>query len=78
MTNNDQITLVEIRERLVRIETILEEQDYKAIQKMAEEALALARKNEKAIASLQAAIKWVVALVMAAVLGALLKMVIVQ
>ena len=78
MTNNDQITLVEIRERLVRIETILEEQDYKAIQKMADEALALARKNEKAIASLQAAIKWVVALVMAAVLGAILKMVIVQ
>ena len=78
MTNNDQITLVEIRERLVRIETILEEQDYKAIQKMAEEALALARKNEKAIASLQAAIKWVVALVMASVLGAILKMVIVQ
>lgn len=78
MTNNDQITLVEIRERLVRIETILEEQDYKAVQKMAEEALALARKNEKEIASLQAAIKWVVALVMAAVLGAILKMVIVQ
>lgn len=78
MTNNDQITLVEIRERLVRIETILEEQDYKAVQKMAEEALALARKNEKAVASLQAAIKWVVALVMAAVLGAILKMVIVQ
>lgn len=78
MTNNDQITLVEIRERLVRIETILEEQDYKAIQKMAEEALALAKKNEKAIASLQAAIKWVVALVMAAVVGAILKMVIVQ
>lgn len=78
MTNNDQITLVEIRERLVRIETILEEQDYKAVQKMAEEALTLARKNEKAIASLQAAIKWVVALVMAAVLGAILKMVIVQ
>lgn len=78
MTNNDQITLVEIRERLVRIETILEEQDYKAVQKMAEEALALARKNEKAITSLQAAIKWVVALVMTAVLGAILKMVIVQ
>lgn len=78
MTNNDQITLVEIRERLVRIETILEEQDYKAIEKMAEEALALAKKNEKAIASLQAAIKWVVALVMAAVVGAILKMVIVQ
>ena len=75
---NDQITLVEIRERLVRIETILEEQDYKSVQKTADEALALARKNEKAIASLQAAIKWVVALVMAAVLGAILKMVIIQ
>ena len=78
MTNNDQITLVEIRERLARIETILEEQDYKSVQKTADEALALSQKNEKAVASLQAAIKWVVALVMAAVIGAILKMVIVQ
>lgn len=75
---NDQITLVEIRERLVRIETILEEQDYKVVSKTADEALALAKKNEKSISSLQAIIKWVVGLVMAAIIGAILKMVIVQ
>ena len=75
---NDQITLVEIRERLVRIETILEEQDYKSVQKTADEALALARKNEKSILSLQSIVKWTVGLVMAAVVGAILKMIIVQ
>ena len=46
MDNKDQITLIEIRERLVRIETILEEQDYKAIAKTADDAMALAKKNE--------------------------------
>jgi hypothetical protein len=75
---NDQITLVEIRERLVRIETILEEQDYKSVQKTADEALALARKNEKSVLSLQSIVKWTVGLVMAAVVGAILKMIIVQ
>lgn len=75
---NDQITLVEIRERLVRIETILEEQDYKSVQKTADEALALARKNEKSISSLQSIVKWTVGLVMTAVVGAILKMIIVQ
>lgn len=78
MTNNDQITLVEIRERLARIETILEEQDYKSVQKTADEALALARKNEKSISSLQSIVKWTVGLVMAAVVGAILKMIIIQ
>lgn len=75
---NDQITLVEIRERLARIETILEEQDYKSVQKTADEALALARKNEKSISSLQSIVKWTVGLVMASVVGAILKMIIIQ
>ena len=66
MEQNAQITLVEIRERLVRIETILEEQDYKALQKMAEEAYSMAQKNEKNIAELQSYVKWFVM----AILGA--------
>lgn len=77
-STTDQITLVEIRERLVRIETILEEQDYKAVSKTADEALAIARKNEKDISSLKAIVKWVVGLVMAAIVGAILKMIIIQ
>lgn len=66
MSANDQITLVEIRERLVRIETILEEQDYKAVEKTADDALTLAKKNDRAIADLQSYVKWFVM----AVLGA--------
>ena len=71
MDTKDQITLVEIRERLVRIETILEEQDYKAVAKEAEEALALAIKNEKAIFELQSYVKWFVMAVLGAFIAAI-------
>ena len=70
MDTKDQITLVEIRERLVRIETILEEQDYKAVEREAEEALALAKKNEKAVVELQSYVKWFVMAVLGAVIAA--------
>lgn len=70
MDNKDQITLVEIRERLVRIETILEDQDYKAVEREAEEALALAKKNEKAVGELQSYVKWFVMAVLGAVVAA--------
>ena len=66
----DQITLVEIRERLVRIETILEEQDYKAVEKTADDALTLAKKNDRAIADLQSYVKWFVMAVLGAVVAA--------
>ena len=66
----DQITLVEIRERLVRIETILEEQDYKAVEKTADDALTLAKKNDRAIADLQSYVKWFVMAVLGAVIAA--------
>lgn len=71
MNNNDQITLIEIRERLVRIETILEEQDYKAVEKTADDALSLAQKNEKAVAELQSYIKWFVLAVLGAFVSAI-------
>lgn len=70
MDNKDQITLVEIRERLVRIETILEEQDYKSVEKTAEDALSLAHKNEKAVGELQSYVKWFVMAVLGAVIAA--------
>lgn len=70
MATNDQITLVEIRERLVRIETILEDQDYKAVEKTAEDALFLAKKHDKAIAELQSYVKWFVMAVLGAVIAA--------
>lgn len=70
MEQNAQITLVEIRERLVRIETILEEQDYKALQKMAEEAYSMSQKNEKNIAELQSYVKWFVMAILGAFIAA--------
>ena len=70
MPANDQITLVEIRERLVRIETILEEQDYKAGEKTADDALTLAKKNDRAIADLQSYVKWFVMAVLGAFIAA--------
>lgn len=70
MSANDQITLVEIRERLVRIETILEEQDYKAVEKTADDALTLTKKNDKAIADLQSYVKWFVMAVLGAFIAA--------
>lgn len=70
METKDPVTLIEIRERLVRIETILEEQDYKAVEREAEEALALAKKNEKAVGELQSYVKWFVMAVLGAVIAA--------
>lgn len=71
MEQNAQITLVEIRERLVRIETILEEQDYKALQKMAEEAYSMSQKNEKNVSELQSYVKWFVMAVLGAFIAAI-------
>lgn len=71
MEQNAQITLVEIRERLVRIETILEEQDYKALQKAAEEAYSMSQKNEKNISELQSYVKWFVMAVLGAFIAAI-------
>lgn len=76
MSANDQITLVEIRERLVRIETILEEQDYKAVEKTADDALTLAKKNDRAVADLQSYVKWFVMAVLGAFIAAVCALVI--
>lgn len=76
MNNSDQITLIEIRERLVKIETILEQQDYKSVCKTSEDALFLAQKNEKSIAELQGYVKWFVMAVIGAFIAALCALVI--
>lgn len=68
---NDQITLIEIKERLVRIETILEEQDFKAVSKTADEALSIAQENKKDVAELQSYVKWFVMAVLGAFIAAI-------
>lgn len=78
MTDKDQITLIEIRERLVRIETILEEQDYKAVEKTADDALAVAKNNAEDIAKLQNIVSWVIRAIIGAVISAVLAFVLVK
>lgn len=78
MTEKDQITLIEIRERLVRIETILEEQDYKAVEKTADDALAIAKNNAENITKLQNIVSWVIRAIIGAVISAVLAFVLVK
>lgn len=78
MDSKDQITLVEIRERLVRIETILEEQDYKAVMKTADDALALAKNNNEDIAKLQNILSWVIRAIIGAVISGIMAFILVK
>lgn len=78
MNSNDQITLIEIRERLVRIETILEEQDYKSVSKTADDALAMAKNNAEEIAKLQNILSWVIRAVIGAVISAVMAFILIK
>ena len=71
MNQSDQITLIEIKERLVRIETILEEQDFKAVSKTADEALSMAQENKRDVSELQSYVKWFVMAVLGAFIAAI-------
>mgnify|MGYP003305624323 CR=1 FL=1 len=71
MTEEEKKTLIEIRERLVKIETILSQQDYRAVEIKANTALDKTKKNEEEISNIRASIKWVVITVIGAFLLAL-------
>ena len=63
--------IIDIRERLVRIETILNQLDLNGVSKTAEEAMSLAEKNNKDIAELQSYVKWFVMAVIGAFIAAI-------
>lgn len=63
--------IIDIRERLVRIETILNQLDFNRISETAEEALQKSKTNSKAIADLQSYIKWFVMAVLGAFVAAI-------
>lgn len=63
--------IIDIRERLVRIETILNQLDFNRISETAEEALQKSETNSKAIADLQSYIKWFVMAVLGAFVAAI-------
>lgn len=63
--------IIDIRERLVRIETILNQLDLNGVSKTAEEAMSLAEKNSKDIAELRSYVKWFVMAVIGAFIAAI-------
>ena len=63
--------IIDIRERLVRIETILNQIDFNNISKVADEALQKSEENSKAIAELQSYVKWFVMAVLGAFIAAI-------
>lgn len=63
--------IIDIRERLVRIETILNQIDFNNISKVADEALQKSEENSKAISELQSYVKWFVMAVIGAFIAAI-------
>lgn len=76
MDKNESELLLDMRERIVRIETILQSLNLKDIEKTAIEAKEQAEKNTKDIAELRSYVKWFVAAVIGAFLAALASLVI--
>lgn len=58
----------EVLDRLMRLETKIDMQDYKGIQEKVENAYNLSKNNEERIAKLEDAQKWLVRLVLGAVI----------
>lgn len=71
MNANDPSFIIEVRERLVRIETILSQLDITGVSKTADEALQKTEENAKAIAELQSYVKWFVMAVLGAFIAAI-------
>lgn len=70
MNINDPAFIIEIKERLARIETILNQIDFNKVSEIANEALQKAEENARAISELQSYIKWFVMAVLGAFIAA--------
>lgn len=68
-------TLIEIRERLVKIETILSSQNYHEVESTALEAKQMALKNQKDIEDLRAIVKWVTLAIIGAVVASVMSLI---
>lgn len=63
---------IEVLERLSVLETLIKEQDYKGVKDTSEKALNLAKNNESRINALEDGNKWLVRLVIGAIIGGIL------
>lgn len=63
---------IEVLERLSVLETLIKEQDYKGVKDTSEKALNLAKNNESRINALENGNKWLIRLVIGAIIGGIL------
>lgn len=63
---------IEVLERLSVLETLIKEQDYKGVKDTSEKALNLAKNNESRINALEDGNKWLICLVIGAIIGGIL------
>jgi hypothetical protein len=63
---------IEVLERLSVLETLIKEQDYKGVKDTSEKALNLAKNNESRINALEDGNKWLIRLVIGAIIGGVL------
>lgn len=63
---------IEVLERLSVLETLIKEQDYKGVKDTSEKALNLAKNNERRINALEDGNKWLIRLVIGAIIGGIL------
>lgn len=76
MNDKEAEVLIDLRERLVRIETILKSQNYDGVRQTANEAKDMADKNAKDIAELKSYVKWIVTAIIGAFITSLVTLVI--
>lgn len=75
MNEKEAEVLIDLRERLVRIETILKSQNYDGLRQTATEAKDQAEKNAKDIAELKSYVKWIVTAIIGAFITSLVSLV---
>lgn len=63
---------IEVLERLSVLETLIKEQDYKGVKDTSEKTLNLAKNNESRINALEDGNKWLIRLVIGAIIGGIL------
>ena len=63
---------IEVLERLSVLETLIKEQDYKGVKDTSGKALNLAKNNESRINALEDGNKWLIRLVIGAIIGGIL------
>lgn len=70
MEEKDREFQIDVITRLTAIETMLKDMDFKEVEKTANDALAMAKKNTKDVVELQSYVKWFVMAVLGAFIAA--------